>query len=87
EANIRPPQISSKNIRARTLKIFPSECRERGITYKGPVQVQVGFSINGNMEMPITKIIGEIPVMVKSDVCNLAGMSPSQLIKHNEEAE
>ncbi|WAQ94633.1 RPA2-like protein [Mya arenaria] len=61
--NLDPVEFSLPNKDKISLKI---ECRGRGVTYKGSLQVQIGYS---------------------SAMCNLAGLSPKELIKRGEEEE
>ncbi|XP_060606086.1 DNA-directed RNA polymerase I subunit RPA2-like, partial [Ruditapes philippinarum] len=83
---IGSPKVHEKAI-CRTAKVYPAECRSRGTSYKGPLQVQIGYTVNGQAGPPIPKVLGQLPIMVKSEMCHLSKMSPKELIKHGEEAE
>jgi len=73
---------------ARTLKVYPSECRERGSSYTAQLQVSCKYTVNnGENSGVVLKSIGEVPIMVKSKHCSLANLSPAELIKWHEEAE
>lgn len=50
-------------------------------------QADVSWSINGVPKGIIKQSLGHVPIMVKSKLCNLHGMSPKELIEHHEEAE
>lgn len=50
-------------------------------------QADVSWSINGVPKGIIKQSLGQVPIMVKSKMCNLQGMSPTELVKHHEEAE
>ncbi|KAH0564449.1 DNA-directed RNA polymerase I subunit RPA2 [Cotesia glomerata] len=65
-------------------KIYPSECRQKGSTYKGELTAEIGWSVNEQKQEPLKIKMGEIPIMVKSNQCNLNGMNPKQLVKHKE---
>lgn len=52
-----------------------------------PFQADVSWSINGVPKGIIKQNLGQLPVMVKSQLCNLHGMSPKELVRHHEEAE
>ena len=41
------------------------QCRERGVTYKGPLNVLLGWKVNGVSCGPVDKVVGHIPIMVK----------------------
>ncbi|CAJ0944309.1 unnamed protein product, partial [Mesorhabditis belari] len=67
--------------------IYPSECRQRSLTYAAPLKASVRFMINGRHGETIDNIvIGHVPIMLKSDRCHLKKMSRSQLEKVGEEA-
>lgn len=71
-------------IKARTKNIYPSECRQRAATYHGMCDIRIGWRINGQKMPSIDKELGEIPIMLKSNICNLNGMSPKQMIAAGE---
>lgn len=45
--------------------IYPLECRQRKVSYKGKCNIQVHWSVNGIPRAPIDKDMGELPIMVK----------------------
>ncbi|KAL0271895.1 UNVERIFIED_CONTAM: hypothetical protein PYX00_005060 [Menopon gallinae] len=45
---------------------------------------KVKWSVNGTSMIPINKIFGDVPIMVKSDRCHLRNLKPAELIQHNE---
>ncbi|XP_078256103.1 DNA-directed RNA polymerase I subunit RPA2 [Rhinoraja longicauda] len=69
------------------MKIYPAECRGRRSTYKGKLTADISWSVNGVPKGIIKQTLGLIPIMVKSKLCNLYGLSAQHLIKHHEEAE
>ncbi|XP_032876431.1 DNA-directed RNA polymerase I subunit RPA2 [Amblyraja radiata] len=69
------------------MKIYPAECRGRRSTYKGKLTADISWSVNGIPKGIIKHSLGLIPIMVKSTLCNLYGLSLQDLIKHHEEAE
>lgn len=50
-------------------------------------QADVTWSVNGVPKGTIKQTLGHLPIMVKSKLCNLYGMSPKELVEHHEEAE
>lgn len=50
-------------------------------------QADVSWSVNGVPKGIIKQSMGQLPIMVKSKLCNLHGMSPKELVEHHEEAE
>ncbi|XP_072103195.1 DNA-directed RNA polymerase I subunit RPA2 [Mobula birostris] len=86
DAVISPPMAPKGSI-CRDMKIYPAECRGRRSTYKGKLTADISWSVNGIPKGIIKQNLGLIPIMVKSNLCNLHGLSPEDLIKHHEEAE
>ncbi|KAM6916058.1 DNA-directed RNA polymerase I subunit RPA2 [Xenentodon cancila] len=86
EATICSPAVAKGNICSET-KVFPAECRGRRCSYKGRVMTDVCWSINDIPKGIIKQSLGHVPIMVKSKLCNLHGMSPKELVQHHEEAE
>ncbi|XP_075059866.1 DNA-directed RNA polymerase I subunit RPA2 [Mixophyes fleayi] len=68
-------------------KVYPAECRGRRCTYRGKLTVDVSWSVNGVQKDVIKQSLGYVPIMVKSKLCNLYGLSPKQLIEHHEEEQ
>ncbi|MFH1359081.1 MAG: DNA-directed RNA polymerase subunit B [archaeon] len=60
--------------------VMPSEARIRGLTYSSPINVEITIKQSGQLESHEVEI-GKIPVIVKSDVCNLAGFDREKLIE------
>ncbi|VDM49524.1 unnamed protein product [Toxocara canis] len=56
-----------------SMKIYPSECRQRGTTYRAPLKASIEIRSNG------------VPVMLMSSRCHLRGLSRSQLVAKGEE--
>ncbi|XP_051503671.1 DNA-directed RNA polymerase I subunit RPA2 isoform X2 [Myxocyprinus asiaticus] len=86
EATIHKPAVAKGGI-SKDLRIFPAECRGRRCTYRGKLVVDVSWSLNGVPKGIIKQSLGQVPIMVKSKLCNLHGLSPKELIEHHEEAE
>lgn len=68
-------------------KTMPSECRERLTSYRGRLILRLGYRVNDGQEQFETIDAGMLPVMVKSNRCNLQGLSPAQLVAAKEESE
>ncbi len=66
-------------------KLLPMECRLRNISYEGRILLEMSLIKNG-IEVDKKLIhIGNLPIMVKSEFCNLHGLSKEELIKANED--
>ncbi|MCK4669780.1 MAG: DNA-directed RNA polymerase subunit B'' [Nanoarchaeota archaeon] len=66
-------------------KIFPREARLRNISYSAQVMVDVSTHINGVQREVFQANIGKIPVMLKSDICHLKGLSKDQRTEVGED--
>ncbi len=82
---VSKPTIEQKNVALNLL--YPSECRERQLSYKAKFQLRVNWRINNGPVFSEVKHFGSIPIMVQSEKCNLYQKSPQQLIEKHEEAQ
>ncbi|XP_066552524.1 DNA-directed RNA polymerase I subunit RPA2 [Amia ocellicauda] len=83
---INRPTVPKGSI-CRDLRVFPGECRGRRCSYRGKIVAGVSWSVNGVPKGIIKQSLGMVPIMVKSRLCNLHGLSPAELVEHHEEAE
>ena len=44
----------------------------------------MGYSVNGISQPIMEKVMGLVPVMVRSNACHLQGLSPRELVKKGE---
>ena len=63
-----------------TQLINPTEAKIRKLTYSAPINIEITIKQAGQIESHDVEI-GRIPVIVKSDVCNLSGKTQEELIK------
>ena len=84
DASLSLKDKSSSSVADRSL-IYPYECRLRGITYQAPLYATVCRKIDDEPEEKITICLGDIPVMVRSQFCNLAGLSEEELARKKED--
>ncbi|MFA6022527.1 MAG: DNA-directed RNA polymerase subunit B'' [Candidatus Pacearchaeota archaeon] len=61
-----------------TSVLTPAEARLRNLTYSAPIFLELSIKQDGQVENQEVEI-GRIPIMVKSKVCNLQGMSKEEL--------
>jgi DNA-directed RNA polymerase subunit B len=61
--------------------ITPTEARLRNLTYSAPITMELTVKKDDQVDSEIVEI-GKIPVMVKSNICNTAGMSKEQLVEN-----
>jgi DNA-directed RNA polymerase beta subunit len=50
---------------ASLLNVLYVQCRERGVTYSGRLDVRIGWKVNGVEQRVIERNIGHVPIMVK----------------------
>ncbi|XP_056423537.1 DNA-directed RNA polymerase I subunit RPA2 [Hyla sarda] len=86
DAVISPPMIPKGSL-CKEPKIYPAECRGRRCTYRGRLTVDISWSVNGVQKGVVKQFLGHIPIMVRSKLCNLYGLSPKQLVQHHEEEQ
>ncbi|XP_015126829.1 DNA-directed RNA polymerase I subunit RPA2 [Diachasma alloeum] len=84
DATIYQPAIPTATVGAKSHRIFPTECRQRGATYKGKLMIKLGWSVNGRQQESLDKELGDIPVMVRSRRCHLKNLTPAQLVSRGE---
>lgn len=69
-------------------RLLPRECREASSTYKAPMNVEISWrsgSSSSGTARSITKRIGQIPIMLKSQACYLKHMTVDELRAVGEE--
>ena len=71
-------------------KFTPREARERGLSYTGAMVANFNITIDSNDEptntLAVSARLGELPIMVMSEKCNLLGLNAKQLVDVGEEA-
>ena len=65
--------------------LYPSECRERAVSYRSQLHAVVMLQVGDDAPERIERRLGLMPVMLRSKLCNLRGLSPSQLVDRHEE--
>jgi DNA-directed RNA polymerase subunit B len=61
--------------------ITPTEARLRNLTYSAPIFLEISVRQGQQTESHDVEI-GKIPVMVKSKICNIYGMTEEEMIQH-----
>lgn len=70
-----------------TRPILPMEARIRNLTYSAPMYVEMTPILNNIESESVVVNFGDMPVMVKSKICPLSGMSKQELIEAGEDPE
>lgn len=81
---VEPPRIYE--VKGGYRQILPAEARLRNFSYASPVFLEI-VPIHNGIERPVYSdvFIGEIPIMVKSELCYLSKMSREDLIANGED--
>ncbi len=66
-------------------RLFPSDARLRNLTYSAPINLEMTVVQNGVESDPKRVEIGVLPIMLRSKVCNLYGLSDNELRKYGED--
>ncbi|XP_030750934.1 DNA-directed RNA polymerase I subunit RPA2 [Sitophilus oryzae] len=82
--SLAPPQVPYGTIGVKNNLIYPTECRQRNSTYGGKFLIDVDWYINGQLQQPFTRDMGNIPIMIKSNRCNLEKLDPKNLVHRGE---
>ncbi|CAG9865194.1 unnamed protein product [Phyllotreta striolata] len=82
--SFQKPEVSQEMVLVKNKTIYPTFCRQSANTYKGRFFVEVDWFIDDVQQQSFTKDLGEIPVMVKSELCNLHNLKPKELVEHGE---
>ena len=68
-------------------EIFPAECRERHVSYRGRFRGRLEYRVNDGPWQESVREFGHLPIMLRSNRCHLEGLSPKELVDHREETE
>ncbi len=83
---IRKPFI--KEADGSNSKIFPTEARLRNLTYSAHMYLEMALTKKGDEEQDMEKVyIGELPVMLKSNICHLNGLSEEEIDEVGEDPQ
>ncbi|KAK0618205.1 hypothetical protein B0T17DRAFT_495180 [Bombardia bombarda] len=80
-------QVPPSNKFAKKREIFPAECRERHVSYRGKLTATFEYQINGGEPVEFVRELGNMPIMIKSNKCHLENNPPALLVERKEESE
>ncbi|GMK59231.1 hypothetical protein CspeluHIS016_0702460 [Cutaneotrichosporon spelunceum] len=84
------PMVSDRDKLAVERRIYPSEARERLTTYRSRLTVTIKWKVTteegSTREYDEVRECGLLPVMVKSQRCNLRSASSAELVRRGEES-
>ena len=67
--------------------IYPTEARLRNLNYSAHMYLEMALNEEGEDNLLENVYIGELPVMLKSDICYLNGLSGEELIEQGEDPQ
>jgi DNA-directed RNA polymerase III subunit RPC2 len=83
-ANVRIGMPQRHDAEAIDLHVTPHECRLRDTSYFAPIVVSVDYTRGNQIVHNPEIVIGNLPIMLRSNKCVLSGKSPAELAKMNE---
>lgn len=66
-------------------RLYPNDARLRNLTYASPIRLEMTIVQGEEEKEPVEAEIGSLPIMLMSNVCNLHGMSPDEMISFGED--
>ena len=85
---VRIEKPSNKEADGSRSEIDPTEARLRNLNYSADMYLEMALNEEGEPENPLEEVyIGELPVMLKSDICHLNGLSDEELIEKHEDPQ
>uniref|UniRef100_A0A182X7Q7 DNA-directed RNA polymerase subunit beta n=1 Tax=Anopheles quadriannulatus TaxID=34691 RepID=A0A182X7Q7_ANOQN len=84
DISIAPPTVPMMLVEVAEKRVFPSECRQKSDTYAGMCTITLNWELDGMPQSPLTREMGRIPIMLRSNACNLANATPEELVARGE---
>ncbi|MGB9131970.1 MAG: DNA-directed RNA polymerase subunit B'' [Methanosarcina sp.] len=66
-------------------KLYPNEGRLRNLSYSGPLYLEMSVVKEGIESEVMEAKIGQLPIMIKSKICNLLGLSETEKVRYGED--
>ncbi|OWY51861.1 DNA-directed RNA polymerase I polypeptide 2 [Alternaria alternata] len=83
----KPVLPPSNKVALKNRNIYPAEARERHASYRGKMRARLEWRVNNGDWQEDVVDLGGVPVMLRSNRCQLEGMSPAALVKAKEESD
>ncbi|MCG7853442.1 MAG: DNA-directed RNA polymerase subunit B'' [Methanosarcinaceae archaeon] len=66
-------------------RLYPNEARLRNLSYSAPLYLEMSVVTDDQESEPVEAKIGQLPVMIKSRICNLVEMTDQEMVKYGED--
>ncbi|MFA0822034.1 MAG: DNA-directed RNA polymerase subunit B'' [Methanomethylovorans sp.] len=83
--NIRVEKPVVKEADGAIEKLYPNEARLRNLSYSAPIYLQMNVVQGEEESEPVEAKIGQLPVMIKSSICNLVDLNEKEMIDYGED--
>ncbi|KAL0092040.1 hypothetical protein J3Q64DRAFT_1674279 [Phycomyces blakesleeanus] len=87
DPKIHKPMVNENDMLSKRRTVLPTESRERLVTYRGKLSVKLCWRVNDGPVSSESFGLGQVPIMVRSNRCNLYKMYSKQLVESMEESE
>jgi DNA-directed RNA polymerase subunit B" len=78
--NIRVEKPVVKEADGAIEKLYPNEARLRNLSYSAPIYLQMNVVQGEEESEPVEAKIGQLPVMIKSSICNLVDLNEKEMM-------
>ena len=62
---LQKPQVPPSNKLAKRREVFPAECRERHVSYRGRLSATLEYQVNNGDPVEFVREFGQVPIMLK----------------------
>ncbi|GIL75864.1 hypothetical protein Vretimale_5574 [Volvox reticuliferus] len=84
--DVRVSRPVAESARKGSNRILPRDCREAGTSYRGTLSATFNWQVGDEMPRTEEKLLGGMPIMVRSRACWLHDKTRGELVEMHEEA-
>jgi DNA-directed RNA polymerase subunit B" len=66
-------------------KLYPNEARLRNLSYSAPLYLEMSVVTEDQETEPVEAKIGQLPVMIKSRICNHVNLTDQEMVQYGED--